>query len=229
MNKPVIVVEGLALSCDQQPVLDLLSFRLAAGERCLIRGPNGCGKSTFLRLLMGFLRPAAGSIEVLGARAGSPGWASTAGRIGYCGQEVARTDLPLSVREVVDFGTIPRRLGHGDRARAVSAALESVGAGALARRLYRGLSAGERQRPRTEDGRPGLGHVHEYRIGVEPEVGECLRPVIGADEVVDERGAVPAMAFAVVLRLRAALSDGATNPHFSLVPDPVVSARIAAS
>ena len=87
-----------------------------------------------------------GVLEVLGARAGSPGWASTAGRIGYCGQEVARTDLPLSVREVVDFGTIPRRLGHGDRARAVSAALESVGAGALARRLYRELSAGERQR-----------------------------------------------------------------------------------
>jgi ABC-type Mn2+/Zn2+ transport system ATPase subunit len=146
VNGPVIAVEDLAFAYDRTPVLQQLSFRLAAGERCLIRGPNGCGKSTFLRLLMGILRPAAGSIEVLGSRTGSPGWSSTAGRIGYCGQEIARTDLPLSVREVVDFGTIPRRLAPGERSRTVRGALAAVGSAGLLQRMYRELSAGERQR-----------------------------------------------------------------------------------
>ena len=146
MSEPVILVEGLSFSYDRLRVLDGLSFRLADGERCLIRGPNGCGKSTFLKLLMGFLRPSAGSVEVLGARAGAPGWAAASGRIGYCGQEVARTDLPLSVRETVAFGTMPRRLAPGARARAVGEGLAAVDSAHLAHRLYRELSPGERQR-----------------------------------------------------------------------------------
>ena len=146
MTTPVVRVDSLSFSYDRQPVLDGLSFALAAGERCMIRGPNGCGKSTFLRLLMGILRPAAGSVEVLGARPGSPGWRSAAGRVGYSGQEVVRTDLPLSVREVVDFGTIPRRIPFGARSRAVREALAAVGSAGLLQRLYRELSAGERQR-----------------------------------------------------------------------------------
>jgi ABC-type Mn2+/Zn2+ transport system ATPase subunit len=146
VNDPVISVEGLSFSYGRQRVLDGLSFRLAPGERCLIRGPNGCGKSTFLKILIGILRPAAGSIEVLGLQAGAPGWTTASGRIGYCGQEVARTDLPLSVRETVAFGTLPRRLAPTARTHAIRGALAAVGAEHLVHRLYRELSPGERQR-----------------------------------------------------------------------------------
>jgi len=146
VNDRVISVDRVSFSYGREPVLNGLSFRLASGERCLIRGPNGCGKSTFLRLLMGLLRPAAGSVEVLGERAGAPGWAAASGRIGYCGQDVARTDLPLSVRESVAFGTLPRRLAPAERAHAVRDALAAVGSAHLVHRLYRELSPGERQR-----------------------------------------------------------------------------------
>jgi ABC-type Mn2+/Zn2+ transport system ATPase subunit len=143
---PVIAVDDLSFSYDARPVLHGLSFRLAPGARCIVRGPNGCGKSTFLRLLAGVLRPAAGIVEVLGARVGAPGWPAVAARVGWCGQEIARTDLPLSVREVVGFGAIPRRLWGAARRKVVAESLAAVGSPHLLHRAYGELSAGERQR-----------------------------------------------------------------------------------
>lgn len=143
---PVIAVDNLVFSYGAHAVLRGLSFRLGPGERCIVRGPNGCGKSTFLRLLVGILRPAAGTVDVLGTRVGTPGWPAVAGRVGWCGQEVARGDMPLSVREVVAFGAIPRRLTGAARRQAVAEALAAVGSPHLVSRSYGELSVGERQR-----------------------------------------------------------------------------------
>jgi ABC-type Mn2+/Zn2+ transport system ATPase subunit len=146
VNDTVVLAENLAFAYGTQPVLEHLSFRLGPRERCLVRGPNGSGKSTFLRLIAGVLRPSSGHIEVLGTLVGSRGWAATAGRVGWCGQESAVTDLPLSVREVVAFGAIPRRITGAARRRAVVEALAEVGADHLLTRPYRSLSTGERRR-----------------------------------------------------------------------------------
>lgn len=58
------------------------SFRLPAGSVCALVGPNGAGKSTLLTLAAGFLRPAEGTIRVLGS---TPGEART--RMGYVAQD----------------------------------------------------------------------------------------------------------------------------------------------
>ena len=55
---------GHDLACQRggRVVFEQLSFRLEAGEAMILRGPNGCGKSSLLRLLAGFFRPTAGSV-----------------------------------------------------------------------------------------------------------------------------------------------------------------------
>ncbi len=61
-----IYIEGLRKSYDAVPVLRGLNLNVEAGQVYGLLGPNGAGKSTLLHLLMGFLRPDAGRIEVLG-------------------------------------------------------------------------------------------------------------------------------------------------------------------
>jgi heme exporter protein A len=57
-----LAVEGLACIRGERQLFHDLQFRLAAGEALLLRGPNGSGKSSLLRLLAGFLGPAAGRV-----------------------------------------------------------------------------------------------------------------------------------------------------------------------
>ena len=61
---------GLIKRFGRQPVLDGLTFRVEPGEVFCLLGPNGAGKSTLLHLILGFLRPDAGEIRVLGAAPG---------------------------------------------------------------------------------------------------------------------------------------------------------------
>lgn len=57
-----LTVEGLACIRGERQLFTDLQFRLAAGEALLLHGPNGSGKSSLLRLLAGFLTPAAGKV-----------------------------------------------------------------------------------------------------------------------------------------------------------------------
>jgi len=63
--KPIIV-RNLVKIFNDQVVLDDLNFHVNKGEILVIMGGSGCGKSTLLRLLIGAMRPTAGSIEMLG-------------------------------------------------------------------------------------------------------------------------------------------------------------------
>jgi len=122
------------------PVLGHLSFHICAGEFLGIVGPNGSGKTTILRAILGLIRPLSGRV----ARLGRP-------VIGYVPQrENIDTIMPVTAREVALMGRAPR-LGPVDRLRpedrrAADAALERVGVGALAPVLFRDLSGGQQQR-----------------------------------------------------------------------------------
>lgn len=66
MSGPIISVEGLAVGFSHEPLLQDLSFTVAAGQVFVILGPSGCGKSTLLKSMIGLLRPLAGRVVIDG-------------------------------------------------------------------------------------------------------------------------------------------------------------------
>jgi zinc/manganese transport system ATP-binding protein len=125
-----------------------LSMTVTPGEFLAVLGPNGSGKTSLLRALLGLVSLSSGSLEVLGEppRRGNPA-------IGYVPQHAGfERDVPLRGRDLVGLGVDGHRWGFGrlsraDRAR-VDAALEAVAAGPFADAPIGRLSGGEQQRLR---------------------------------------------------------------------------------
>jgi ABC-type Mn2+/Zn2+ transport system ATPase subunit len=135
----LIEARGLAVSYGGAPpaVADV-SFGLTAGERLALLGPNGGGKTTILRALLGELRPVAGSLRVEASCGSVPQ------------TDRSRLDYPVSALEVARMGALSRlpwwrRPGREDREAALRA-LGRVGLGAFAGETFGELSGGQRQR-----------------------------------------------------------------------------------
>jgi zinc transport system ATP-binding protein len=142
---PVVDFRGVSFSYTGEPVLQEVSFEVLPGELVSAVGPNGGGKTTLLRLILGIARPDAGEVRVFG---GPPERAR--GRVGYVPQ-YARFDplFPVTVLDVVRMGRVggfaagPYR--RTDR-EAAEEALATVGLAELRWRAFSTLSGGERQR-----------------------------------------------------------------------------------
>lgn len=131
------------------PLLEGLNFALRRGEIAGLLGPNGCGKTTALRLITGALRPRAGSIHIDGRPRRDYGRRDLARRLALVPQEL-EVAFDFTVEELVLLGRAPH-VGwlRGPTARDRDGALQAmraVGIDALAARSYRQLSGGERQR-----------------------------------------------------------------------------------
>ena len=129
---------GLAAGYGRTPAIEDVSFEVDAGQRVALLGPNGGGKTTLLRALLGELRPMRGSVEVRGRAATVPQ------------TERSRLDFPVSALDVALMGALPRlpwwrRPSHDDR-EAAHAGLERVGVADCARDTFGDLSGGQRQR-----------------------------------------------------------------------------------
>jgi len=142
----VVIFDKVFFSYNGTDVLENASFSIRRGDFVAIVGPNGGGKTTLLRLALGFLKPRKGSIRVLGR---SPFDARP--RVGYVPQHFAYDErFPVTVMDVVLMG----RLGGGWRGgpyrgrdrRAAEKALEEAGLLDLKRRPFADLSGGQRQR-----------------------------------------------------------------------------------
>jgi zinc transport system ATP-binding protein len=144
---PAVEVEHVQFSYGAgPPVLRDVSFTIAPRRMVGVVGPNGGGKTTLLRLLLGFLEPDRGQVRILGR---TPRQARR--QVGYVPQRVdADRQFPITVGTVVLMGRInaTRRIGPYSRAdrEAVSRTLAEVGLGGLERRPFAALSGGERQR-----------------------------------------------------------------------------------
>ncbi|MFC1895564.1 metal ABC transporter ATP-binding protein [Thermodesulfobacteriota bacterium] len=146
MDTPVIEVQHLDFSYTTYPVLEDVSFSMEEGDFLAVIGPNGGGKTTLLRLMLGLLTPDRGTVRVFG----SPP-AEVAPRIGYVPQDrIANKSVPVSVFQVVLMG---RMWGGGgfqrfnkDDKEAVRDALERMEMWEFRNRRVSELSGGQLQR-----------------------------------------------------------------------------------
>jgi zinc transport system ATP-binding protein len=153
-----------------QPVLSDATFCLRRRQTACVIGPNGGGKTTLLYLMLGLLRPSAGSIRILGVE---PEQARR--KVGYMPQQMEYDDqFPVDALDVVLMGRLGcHRTGwytKADRAAAMGA-LDEMGMADLARRHFAALSGGQRQRiliARAIVGEPELLLLDEPTAYVDP-------------------------------------------------------------
>lgn len=148
MTVPAILVQDVTVHYGDVMALDAASLSLDRARICGLVGMNGSGKSTLFKVIMGMVKPDAGTVQVGG---GPPSRARKRGEIGYVPQsEDVDWQFPLSVRDVVMMGRyghqgFTRRASKADRA-AVDEALERVELAEYAGRQIGQLSGGQKKR-----------------------------------------------------------------------------------
>ncbi|HDQ07890.1 MAG TPA: ABC transporter ATP-binding protein [Methanoculleus sp.] len=146
MTSPVIELSHVTFRFNRHPVLDDVTLAIREGEFHAIIGPNGGGKTTVLKIMLGLLEPQAGSVRILGGSV-----RDNRRYLGYVPQfRTFDFRYPISVREMVLSG----RLGHmGPQLRygdedyaAAEGALETMDITDIADREIADISGGQRQR-----------------------------------------------------------------------------------
>jgi zinc transport system ATP-binding protein len=177
-----IEITNLDFAYNGEPVLSGVNLTVEPRDFAAMVGPNGGGKTTLLRLILGLLSPACGRVLVLGQ---SPVAARTL--IGYMPQHTQMDySFPVTVMDVVLMGRLGCGGGLGSYRRAdrlaASKSLDQVGLLALAERPFHDLSGGQRQRvliARALAGEPRLLLLDEPTANVdvrgEREVFELLK------------------------------------------------------
>lgn len=150
MSKPYLEVEDVHFSYGGNTVLDGVSFSIFEGDYVGIIGPNGGGKTTLLKIILGLVTPDHGTVRVAGHDIHR--YKGRQAFFGYVPQRIAQSDrrFPATVEEVVASGRagitgIMRRFSREDRD-AVTHALERTGIASYRHRLIHKLSGGELQK-----------------------------------------------------------------------------------
>lgn len=148
---------GYSYGSDVKPALENVNLTIPQGEFASLVGPNGGGKSTLIKLILGLIKPQSGEVSLFGD---AP--QKTRYRVGYAPQQ-ARVDnkFPINVLDVVLAGRFGAggdkpnkpwnwknlffRFNSEDKSKALNA-LEKMGVADLARKSFGELSGGQRQR-----------------------------------------------------------------------------------
>lgn len=183
-HSPVLSLRAASLSFGDRELWRNLNLSVAPGEFLAVLGPNGTGKTTLLKTILGQQRLTSGSIEFMGepVRRGSS-------RIGYIPQQkLIESGTPLRAKDLVAFGVNGNRWGLPISSRAVrrkvATVLESVGASEYANVPVAMLSGGEQQRIRVGQS-----------IAGDPTLLLCDEPLLSLDlhhqrqvsELIDEQ------------------------------------------
>lgn len=221
------------LDARQREALSDVDFTVAPGTRLGILGPNGGGKSTLIKLMLGLIRPSSGAVRVFGH---SPARARKQGLIGYLPQRIeAERAWPLSVEQVVAMPLAAKlrpwaRLGDEDRA-AVDNALRLLEVTDLRYRPIGALSGGQLQRvmiARAIAPRPRLLVLDEPMVGVDIAVQQRFAALI--DTLHTELN-LTTVVVTHDLRAIAAISDQiaclARTLHFHASPEGLTPAVLA--
>ncbi len=145
-NSRVIEIKDLWFSYNGTPILESVSLTICAGDFVAVIGPNGGGKTTLVKLILGILKPSRGTIRIFGRPP-----RDVAFRIGYVPQDIhLNRGFPISVHDVVRMGRIKggggwKRFSTKDQ-EAVRRALQRVEMWDYRARRMDELSGGQRQR-----------------------------------------------------------------------------------
>jgi zinc transport system ATP-binding protein len=220
----IVEVRDVAFAYGQGPrVLEDVTLTVERGEFVAVAGPNGGGKTTLLRLVLGFERPSHGTVRVFGRPAGT---LVPDERIGYLPQRAhVASEAPVTVREIVGAGRLARcgmlgPLRRRDR-EVVDAAIDRVGLTHRATAPLKTLSGGMQQRAliaKALASEPSLLVLDEPTTGVDVASQESLGALL--DElrrelgvtvlyVSHEFGAVEHIVERLVLVRRRVVFDGA--------------------
>jgi zinc transport system ATP-binding protein len=151
----LLKIKGVSFSYSKEKVLKNITFSVQKGEFVAIIGPNGGGKSTLVKLIMGELKPDSGEIKLFGEEP-----KDVASRVGYVPQNTdVNLNFPIRVIDVVMMGNLnkhnthrtlldrvlPFRYSEGEK-RCAFSTLEKVGMEEFLYRNIGELSGGQRQR-----------------------------------------------------------------------------------
>jgi len=154
MNEAVIKVENLTRRFGDFIAVDHINFEIQPGEVVGYLGPNGSGKTTTIRMLLGLLEPSEGKATVLGFDAFKQS-EQVRSRVGYMSQKFAIYDDLTVLENLTFYGGV---YGINDLAR-IKRTLELVGLTMQDSTLTQTLSAGWRQRLAL-----GIALVHEPKL-----------------------------------------------------------------
>ncbi len=181
---PVVRLEAVSFSYGRGPeVLSEVDLSVDPGEFVGIAGPNGGGKTTLVRLIVGLEQPRRGRVELFGD---GPRRRRRPSAVGYLPQRVQLgLDAPTTVEELVAAGRTPLRgvvgpLGGADQA-AIGMAIERVGLTDKATASVSALSGGEQQRAfiaKALAGEPELLVLDEPTTGVDAQSQETLAELV---------------------------------------------------
>lgn len=175
-----VVFNNVFFSFAKVPILENVCLTVKKGEFACIVGPNGSGKTTFLKLILGLLKPDEGEVTILGNTPEKSRF-----RIGYMPQYAhLDTQFPITVMDVVLMGRLGGNLGgkytKKDRD-AAFLALEEVQLENHSKKLFSELSGGQRQRvliARALCCEPELLLLDEPTANVDPDIEEAFFEIL---------------------------------------------------
>ena len=137
-------VEHLYVEIDGKTILEDINLKVYEGEIVAIVGPNGGGKTTFLKTLLGLVKPTRGRVEIFSF---PPKEAVKKHLVGYVPQRInLKKESCLSVLDVVLLGLWFKKLPKEEKIKRALRALESLGVDHLKERRFSTLSGGQQQR-----------------------------------------------------------------------------------
>ncbi len=132
MEDAILTIDDISVSYGNKNIFNGFSLSMKKGDKLVIAGPNGCGKTTLLKSILGILRPTSGCIHL-----------AQNTRTAYCKQGFTTAATTISVYEVVGMGLYKQK---GKDRTCVQRAMMETGVQHLADRPFNGLSGGEKQR-----------------------------------------------------------------------------------
>ena len=169
-------IEGVAKSYGRITAVADVSFALKEGETTALVGHNGAGKTTLIKLMLGLVRPSAGTVSVLGENPAA-GEVTARRRLGYLPENVS-FNMALTGRETLAFYGRLKRVPRSE----IADLLERVGLTAAADRRIGSYSKGMRQRLGLAQallGDPAVLLLDEPTTGLDPALRRSFYDIVG--------------------------------------------------